>query len=226
MSTRTNSAHDIDDQGDLFDSYSRSEEEGESVWLVSYADMMTLIMGLFALLLASSKIDSKKFEVIKKETTQLFGGQYAVPYKSLSEDLKVVVSGSGLQDQVKFEQTADGVAITFQGTIFFESGISDLKVSASELLTKLIPVIQARAQGSNILIEGHTDDQPISTEKFASNWELSSVRACAVLRLFAAAGFDPSHLRAIGLSDTKPIADETSRAQNRRVVIRITKGQY
>jgi chemotaxis protein MotB len=191
--------------------------------------MMTLIMGLFALLLASSKIDARKFELIKKETTLLFGGQYAVPYKTVSEDLKKVVLSAGLQDQVKFEQTEDGVAITFQGTMFFDSGVSNLKSSASELLNKLVPVIQARAKDSNILIEGHTDDVPISGERFPSNWELSSVRACAVLRLFLNAGFDPTRLRAIGMSDTKPVVpnnDELSRAQNRRVVIRITKGHY
>jgi chemotaxis protein MotB len=228
----TRSVHDIGedhdlDHDELFANATHShEEEGESVWLVSYADMMTLIMGLFAILLAASKIDSSKFEKIKKETTLLFGGQYVVPFKDMKEEMAKVVAAEGLNEQIKFEQTDDGVAITFQGHMFFESGGTHLKESAVSLLEKLVPVIKSRAKDSNILIEGHSDDIPIATERFPSNWELSSVRACTVLRLFLDHGFPAAHLQAIGLSDTKPIVpntDEITRAQNRRVVIRITK---
>ena len=201
-------------------------DETESAWLVSYADMMTLIVGFFAILLASSKIDPAKFELVKKETTQLFGGQYQIPFKGLSDDMKKIVASSGLSDQIRFQQTEDGVAITFQGAMFFESGAVDLRAEAVTLLTRLAPIIKTKAKDLDILIEGHTDDVPISSSRFPSNWELSSMRACSVLRLFLENGFDAERLKAIGLGSTQPVVpngDEASRSQNRRVVIRLMK---
>ena len=217
---------DIDDlEGDELDVYP-AQEESESVWLVSYADMMTLIVGFFAILLAASKLDPTKFERIKKETTLLFGGQYQVPHQDLSEEMKKVVTEAGLAEQIKFLQTEEGVTITFQGAMFFDSGLVDIKENAVALLSKLAPVIKSRAGSFDVLIEGHTDDKPIKTGRFPSNWELSSVRACSVLRLFLDHGFEPERLKAIGLGETQPVVpntDELSRSQNRRVVIRVMR---
>jgi chemotaxis protein MotB len=218
--------HDLERDDFDLDAYPSQAEESESVWLVSYADMMTLIVGFFAILLAASKIDPSRFERIKKETTLLFGGQYQVPHRELSDELKKVVTEAGLAEQIKFVQTEEGVTITFQGAMFFDSGLSEIKEGAVSLLSKLAPIIKSRAGDFDVLIEGHTDDVPIKTGRFPSNWELSSVRACSVLRLFLDHGFVAERLKAIGLGSTQPVlsnGDELSRSQNRRVVIRIMK---
>lgn len=204
----------------------KKNDDTESVWLVSYADMVTLLMGFFALLLSFSKVDTNKYEQMKKESTKLFGGEYVVPYEKLANSLKQVVQDQGLTGQVLMEQTDEGIDITFQGALFFESGSVVLKQQAQSLLHRLIPIINDKAKNFFITIEGHTDDLPTNMGIVASNWELSSIRACTVLRLFQDYGFFPEQLKAIGWGDTRPKVenvDEVSRAINRRVVIKILK---
>lgn len=207
-------------------------EESESNWLVSYADMMTLLVGFFAMLLAFSKIDSVAFEKIKKETTKIFGGEYQIPFEKLSEKLKDVIAKSNLTDQVVLTETDRGIDVTFKGSLFFASGSAELLPKAKSVLLELLPVIQTEAKGFGVLVEGHTDNVPIQSKMFASNWELSSVRACTVVRLFEEKGFSKNRLKALGWGDTQPILPNESKegkalphhqAQNRRIVIKILR---
>lgn len=208
------------------------EESSEGNWLVSYADMMTLLVGFFVLLLSFSKLDATQFEKIKKETTKVFGGEYKMPFEDLGKNLKKVIDKSKLSNQVYVKETDEGIEITFRGALFFESGSTILKEEAKNLMSQLIPEISSNAKDFGITVEGHTDNKPLSGGAFPSNWELSSVRACTVLRMFQEQGFDPHKLKAIGWGEQKPIfpnADEAgnpipqNQAQNRRVVIKIIR---
>lgn len=223
---------DADDFNGLSTPEPSHEEEGEGNWLVSYADMMTLLVGFFVMLQSFSKPDTQLFEKIKQETTKVFGGEYQMPYEKLHKNLEDTIKAENLSDQVKFEVTEEGIVITFRGALFFDSGSVDLKTQASELLEKLVPKIKQQAEMFNIVIEGHTDDVPIHNGLLKSNWELSSLRACTVLRFFEESGFDKAKLSAIGWGDTKPLfknRDEAgnpigqNQSQNRRVVVRILK---
>lgn len=201
-------------------------DDGEHIWLVSYADMVTLLLGFFILLLSFSKIDPSKLEKVKQSATQVFGGEYKVPFAAMTDQLKKAVAAGGLSDQVAFQQTEEGVQVTFRGALFFDSGSATLRNEATELLKKVIPVIKSQADKFDVVIEGHTDNVKISGGMFASNWELSSVRACSVLRVFEEYGFNSKQLMAIGWGETKPIASNETpemRSQNRRVVVRIVK---
>lgn len=206
--------------------------DDESNWLVSYADMMTLLVGFFVMLQSFSKVDMMKYEQIKKETTKVFGGEYKVPFEKLSQQMKEMVKKENLTDQVLFQESEEGINITFRGALFFDSGLAKLKIEAIDLLGKLIPVISDQAKEFGIVVEGHTDNRPIVSPIFASNWELSSNRACTVLRMFEEKGFNRSRIKAIGWGDTRPIVPNTdengnqipeNQAQNRRVVIRILR---
>ncbi len=210
----------------------KSGHDDESNWLVSYADMMTLLVGFFVMLQSFSKVDTAKYEAMKREATKVFGGEYKVPFESFSKKLKDVVKKESLHDQVFFNETDEGVNITFRGALFFESGSSNLKPEAASLLLKLIPTIAEQGRDFGIVVEGHTDNRPVNGGIYASNWELSSVRACSVLRLFEQKGFDRNKLKALGWGDTRPILPNTdakgaslaeNQAQNRRVVIRIIR---
>jgi chemotaxis protein MotB len=207
-------------------------EESESNWLVSYADMMTLLVGFFIMLQSFSKVDATQFEQVKKAATKVFGGEYKIPFESLTSKLKSVVEKQKLTDQVLFHQTDEGLEITFRGALFFDSGSANLKTEATTLLNSLIPAISENAKTFGIVVEGHTDNRPVNGGIFASNWELSSVRACSVLRLFEQKGFDPNRLKALGWGERRPIVpnedDKNSplpenQAQNRRVVIKILR---
>jgi chemotaxis protein MotB len=207
-------------------------EEGEGPWLVSYADLMTLLMGFFALMLSFSKFDDQKFDEVRQESSKLFGGEYQKPFEELKSKLQVVIESKGLTDQVTVDANSKGVGITFRGTVFFDAGLVEPRKEAISLMKELVPVIKAEAGGFYVLTEGHTDDTPISQGVISSNWELSALRASSITRIFETAGFDRSKLLAIGWSDTKPLlsnrtedgsVSSENQAKNRRVVIQILK---
>lgn len=208
------------------------EVDHEESWLISYADMMTLLVGFFVMIQSFSQIDAEKLEMIKKETTRVFGGEYKLPYEKLSQKLQEMVKKENLSDQVFFIETEAGIAITFRGALFFDSGAADLRPEATNLLNKIIPVVAEQAKDFGIVVEGHTDNVPIVSKMFASNWELSSIRACTVLRMFEEKGFNRDKIKAIGFGDTHPVLPNVdaegksladNQAQNRRVIIRILR---
>lgn len=220
-------------RGQTFIKKPKLMEDDSEIWLLSYADMMTLLVGFFAMILSFSKIDPTEYEKMKKSATQMFGGEYKIPHEVLSKNLKEVLKKENLSDMVVINQDDKGVEVTFRGALFFDSGSAVLKTQAFELFQKIIPILQVNAKGYSMVIEGHTDDSPIKSPQFPSNWELSSFRAAAVLRLLEDSGFDKSFLKAVGWGETRPILPNRSPAgtallenqgQNRRVVLKILKG--
>lgn len=221
--------HEDDDDHDPLVSHKKGEE-GEGPWLVSYADLMTLLMGFFALIASFSKPDQKEFEKVKQAASQYFGGEYQEPYKKLEENLKRVVKENKLSDQVKISSDAEGVVLTFTGSLFFDSGQFEVKDTAKPVLDKMADAIKKDSAKYHALIEGHTDDRPISHPIIASNWELSGIRASRIALLFEAKGFSKSQLHILGLGETKPIAPNSNpdgtpnlenQTKNRRVIIRV-----
>jgi len=211
-----------------------SEEHDESNWLLSYSDMMTLLFGFFVLLMSFSKLDVEQFEKARKQTTQFFGGEYQIPYEKLKKEIMKEIAIKNGSDQVHIEADEKGIAITFRGALFFDAGEAVMKPEAQALLENIVPVIKNQNKSFLILIEGHTDDDPISDSRFPSNWELSAFLASNVLHFFERAGFGKERLKAVGLGETQPIVpnrDEkgepikVNQAQNRRVVIRLVRSE-
>jgi len=207
-------------------------DEGESIWLLSYSDLMTLLFAFFVMLMSFSRIDVEAFEKTRKETTELFGGEYQKPHKEMLTELKKEVQVEGLNDKAVFDELEKGIALTFRGSAFFDAGSAAIKPEALQLLKKVIPVVKKQQRKYNVVVEGHTDDNPIHTDYFPSNWELSSQRASAVLRLFEEFGFDRNSLRSIGFADTLPVVPNRDSSgnviaenqnQNRRVVIKLIR---
>lgn len=212
--------------------YKSDVAEGESIWLISYSDLMTLLFGFFVMLMSFSKVDVEAYEGMRKETSELFGSEYKKMHQQIVDKIKKETETAGVADKTAFNEMDKGVAITFRGSIFFNPGSADLNQEAKEILQKVIPVIKNKPVGFNVVVEGHTDDSPIKSDKFPSNWELSSHRASAVLRLFEANGFSRSQLRAIGYADTLPVLPnrdaqgkpiQANQNMNRRVVIKLIR---
>jgi chemotaxis protein MotB len=202
------------------------DHSGDEIWLLSYADLVTLLLGFFALLLSFSTMDASKLEKVKQSATEVFGGEYKVPFEDLANKMKQAIAAEGMSNQVMFKQTEDGIEVSFRGALFFNSGAAQIKPQAAKLLSQVIPVIKEQAGRFGVVIEGHTDNIAVKSGPYPTNWELSSVRACSVLRMFEEAGFDKKILQAIGWGDTKPITSNATpqgRSQNRRVVVRIVK---
>ena len=140
-----------------------------------------------------------------------------------------MIEQQGLVDQIKTVVDDAGLRMELKNALLFDSGQADITPAgraAIDKVVKLLPTIDQRYQ---IAIEGHTDDVPIHTQRFDSNWELSSGRAISVLKSFTAAGISAQRLSAQGYADTRPAAilqgDSASyaraRSENRRVVIRV-----
>lgn len=221
----------------------------ESNWLVSYADMMTLLFGFFVLMYTFSKVDTEKFDVVRKELTQYFGGvlkQDARVVKmqqevesDLLEALKNIRKNELLNDGLSerslserlFEVKPDdqGIILKFQSNVLFPSGNAQLRPEILELVKNLGKNLQ-KYPIQKIAVEGHTDDNPISSLTFPSNWELSGARASSVVRGLITAGIPENIFESIGYAATKPeLANRDphgsplpeNQIKNRRVVIKV-----
>jgi chemotaxis protein MotB len=210
-------------------------EEHSEDWLISYADLMTLLVGFFVILLSFSQVDEEKFEEAKKSLTKEFGGRYEEPYKEITEKIQKAIDASGLSSKVEVKRDASGVEIAFLGTTFFNTGSVDVKVEAQKLFDMIIPQIKDESDEFKVVIEGHTDDVPLTSGgAIRNNWELSSIRACRVLEFFLEKGFKQDKMTALGYGESRPLVpnrDEQgnalplNQAQNRRVVIKLFKGE-
>jgi chemotaxis protein MotB len=115
-------------------------------------------------------------------------------------------------------QTEEGVTVRFDGRVLYHSGAADFKPQARAILDKVAGFLSKYT--FDLYILGHTDSEPIETDRFPSNWELSASRASAALRYLVGRGVSPQRLVAVGLADSRPISsNETAegRAKNRRV---------
>lgn len=142
--------------------------------------------------------------------------------KNVAKEIMDVMAPLVKQGKVKVVETSRGVTVEISDSILFAPGQAKLEGAANSALRGVAEVI-ARSDFP-ITIEGHTDNIPISTPMFPSNWELSAVRATTVLRLFADSGVTPDRLTAIGFGDQRPVESNDSfegRARNRRVSILI-----
>lgn len=209
------------------------EEEGEP-WLVSYADLMTLLFGFFVLMYtfeAAKNQDSEGMVKIREEFAKYFGGSYANPLDKITEEIKKGIEEFGGEEIVEVHQSLEGIDLTFKSTVVFDTGKSDLMPEARKIIGILIEVLKDKTELKTVLVEGHTDNVPIiNNDIYPSNWELSAARASTVIRMFESNGYDPAILTAIGFGESRPLyphRDEKgndiikNRNFNRRVVVKI-----
>lgn len=131
---------------------------------------------------------------------------------------RAIIAAQGLENRVSISIKDRSVTMEIQDRILFPTGQAELGREGLDVIRKLAPIL--RAPQGDIRVEGHTDNVPIDTYRFPSNWELSAARAATVVRALIEAGVTPDRLRAIGYADTKPVqsnADDAGRARNRRV---------
>jgi chemotaxis protein MotB len=209
-------------------------EESDEIWLISYADLMTLLFCFFVLMYVFAIKDSKGQVQIKQELVKYFGGTYAPPYKELRDSVSSSAKQFPFLENAIVAEDIDGVEITFRSALLFEVGQTELVGQAKEAIEVLTKILKIQSPNARVLVAGHTDDAPISTERFPSNWELSSARAATVVRIFIESGMSPSQLAAIGYAESRPAFPnknkdgrviEENRNMNRRVVIKVIPPQ-
>ncbi len=204
------------------------EGEGES-WLVSYLDVLTLLITLFVLLLSMAGNgmapqgsqfggDAPRMITPEAELAALqVAGRLSPGLKPRHDGLQPRFQGLNIQG-VSVAQGQEGITLRIDDNLLFDSGQASLTAQGQQVLASLKEVLES-FEGT-ISVEGHTDSIPIATARFPSNWELSSTRAIAVLRFLTELGIAPERMRAVGYAETRPLASNDSqagRAANRRV---------
>jgi chemotaxis protein MotB len=142
--------------------------------------------------------------------------------QAMVANLNQVMAPLVKNDQVSVTQTPRGVVLDINASALFEPGEAVLQRNAARTLGAVAKVLEAGTQA--IEVEGHTDDIPIYTPQFPSNWELSAARASSVVRLFIEQGVVAERLRAVGLASYHPlVSNDTAdgRTRNRRVTVTI-----
>ena len=192
----------------------------DELWLISYADLLTLLIGFFVLLLAVSPVKPAQFE---RMAASISGGAPA-PLEELKQKVDDFITQEGLQQQVLTREEADGLAIEFKDALLFDSGSADIRADGNKAIGSIARMLQ-KLPSRAVVIEGYTDDVPIRNSRFASNWELSSQRAINVRTALEQGGVGREWMSVRGFADTRRVAaqgtPEEQRAANRRVVIRV-----
>ena len=209
----------------------KAGEEGSPAWMATFADMMSLLLTFFILMYAIASqntarvlhevlgIEEKSLGVIdlideitiKKSLQELTG----LNNPNILDDMDDIAEDSAMA----VDTNEAKVVVRVPGANLFKPGQADLQLSGRPVLDEVIAVIR-KYPDYKIHIQGHTDDDPISTEKFPTNWELSAARATAVLRYFFDKGVEPEKMTATGYADTFPLASndtDQGRTINRRV---------
>ncbi len=215
------------------------KDDDDMSWLIPYVDVISLLLAFLILTLAMSTVSRRKFEMLTSKLSQ-----QTTPPPSLDvlkESIDKMLRAQKLEGAVVTSIDEDGLRAVFRGDgVLFESGQADITPSGRTLIGQFMQLVgKALDERHQIAIEGHTDDVPIHTGRYDSNWELSSARATVVLKSFLAAGFDARRLSAQGFADTRPahtlpkLAEgegrndphiAKARSENRRVVIRVYYG--
>ena len=194
-------------------------------WIVSYADIMTIILTFFVLILSISRVSAARYEAL----AGALGNEAQRTLSDIQTELNAVIAELGLEEHVRTELTDDGLYVELENSVLFGSGEAELEAGALEMLEPLGRELTELEPQYGVVVEGYTDDVPIHTNRFQSNWELSASRAIYVREQIVAAGFEPRRISIQGFADTRTGESEATesledvRAAQRRVVLRVVE---
>lgn len=213
-------------------------ETGAPKWMVTFSDMVTLILVFFILLFSMSVVDAEKFRAIAESFQQRSVFEYlpsAIPFDSLDKDqnptnpfgdgefgsqgevnmdalvqeVQSFLEANQLTEVISATKDDRGVVLVLQERILFETGEAEIIADAKPFLDKVGSLLKTIP--NTVEVEGHTDSRPISNYRYPSNWELSGARASSVIRYIAGNHqLEPSRFIATGYGETRPVVPNTS----------------
>ncbi|KGK90330.1 flagellar motor protein [Desulfosporosinus sp. HMP52] len=264
-----------------------AEKENSERWLLTYSDLITLLMIFFVVLYSMSKVDADRFQAIAESLNKALGGgipakmemadspagptifttgnpssNSTVPGKDTDPDnttnadadntngeninsgqgnseaetmsiegikakLDKFAADNGIQTKLVSSMEERGLVVSIQETLLFESGSADINAKARDILRNISTVLASAP--NQIRVEGHTDNVPIHTPQFPSNWELSVIRATNVVQILQNEGIRPGRLSAAGYGEYRPIAlndNDEGHGKNRRIDLIILRSKY
>ena len=236
------------------------EKDNSERWLLTYADLMNLLLILFILLYTLRTVDATKYINLSKSLNISFGGQKttampnngggqnslsptafdtssaAIPsfleeqqLQEIAELVNAYAKNEFLAGSIDVSIEERGVNISISARVLFKSGSAAVEEPSVETILKIGKIITSFS-GKHVIVEGHTDTDPINTAEFPDNLELSTARANSVLRILVSkAGIAPEIISAAGYGEFRPKVPNTTaenKAINRRVDIVVLKSLY
>ena len=205
-----------------------SDEADQEGWLVSYADLITLLFVFFAILLSISTVSKAKLEMLSHEVNQ----ENVSSLSEIKKELDQEINKQDLNSQVNTQMTNDGLQIQFNERVLFGLGDAKMSSEGSKVLQQFCHTLAEIKGKFYLAVEGHTDSKPIHTAAFPSNWALSAARSVNVLHFLAAHGVDEKRMMVRAYADTRPLksspesdpasdqaATGDAEAKNRRVTL-------
>lgn len=236
------------------------EEHADETWLIPYSDLLTLLLALFIVLFATASVDAQKLQQmaesfnaafngspsvfdkqpsiaesqssspVEKESSEAYKNQAmeAVQLNEVKKKLDNYIKNNSLGGVLQTALTEDGLVVRIQDSALYSSGQANLLPESRRWASVIAKMLGTLSQ--SVVISGHTDNVPINTAEFPSNWDLSSKRALNFMKFLLAENPDlkPERFSAIGFGEYRPAAVNTTsdgRAKNRRVEVLILK-QY
>jgi chemotaxis protein MotB len=256
-----------------------AEKENGERWLLTYSDLITLLMIFFVVLYSMSKVDAQRFAAVAESLNKALGGgtpakielsaspvgpslfQTGTPSSkatipgtgkdpdnttnanpdasrgngdtekmsidAIKAKLDKFAADNGIQSTLVTTIEERGLVVSIQETLLFESGSADITARARDILNKITTVLAVAP--NQIKVEGHTDNLPINTAEFPSNWELSVTRSTNVVHILQHDGISPTRLSALGYGEFRPISSndtDAGRSKNRRIDLIILRTKY
>lgn len=226
----------------------KRDDSGMDAWLITYADMITLLLCFFIIVLSVSQPSTERLKeavkrmkeefkihtgVLDKEETPVPLVPRVYPYKSILSGFDSIIFLNRLQQQMTLESTEEGIIIELKNGALFDSGSAELSEAGRSTLMQIAETLKNSGyKDYRLIVEGHTDDVPVKGGTYPSNWELSAMRAAGVVRYLISEGIAESRFSIAAYGSTRPKEPNrdligrpipANQAQNRRTVIRMEK---
>jgi len=204
----------------------RRSHVSEEGWLLSYADLLTNLVIYFAVIMGAAQMSRGQLQDLGEEIS---GVEQPHSLSAMHEALAQSIAEQGLDEVVQAELDDDGLRLSLNSGIVFQTGSGDIKATHEPLLDHMLETLVPYADRYAFAVEGHTDSRPFQTEDGRSNWDLSSQRAIAVRQRLEEVGVDRRRVRVEGYADTVPLPEEAlvglsedeRHARHRRVIVRV-----
>ncbi len=198
-------------------------------WMTTYSDAITLLLAFFVILLSTATFDPAKFEQVTKAMTDsvLDGSDSIMDFQKLESIIETVAKAYEDQQPIEVTKSPDGIVITLSSNSLFASGSASINAEKRGIIRSLATrIAKLDYDDYMVSVEGHTDNVPIHTRRFPSNWELSAARAINVAKLLVKYGIDKKRIQPIAYADTRPKVPnldqfgrpiKANQAKNRRI---------
>lgn len=241
---RREDKHTHRDENTFVKSRIKKEDDDSDSWLTTYSDVITLLLTLFVFMFTVAKVDTENMEelqaainiaLLKKSGDQILQkGDVREPvFATMKKKLQNIFKENNVSEHVSLTVTDDGVKLELASSAVYDLGSANIKREMEPVLGEISGILLGIDNGDiSIEVEGHTDNIPINTIQFPSNWELSANRATNIVKFFIEKGVNPQKLRASGFADSRPKVPNVDKdgksipanqAKNRRVEIYIGK---